>query len=159
MCVCACVCGYLIVLPSTLGRHRVSNHRQVDYLYNNLFMLMTKKTLKLRILGLLWCVFPSLSAGIPENHVITSSWVNNLSVYYYVASWWFVILLWVNSSPPCAAYKRQWNGRALVQIMAYGLFGAGLLSIGSKDKTFHSLKFIGKYQLRNGGHLVQGQIS
>ena len=31
---------------------------------------------------------------------------------------------WVNSSPPSAAYMRQWIGSALVQIMACRLFGA-----------------------------------
>ena len=31
---------------------------------------------------------------------------------------------WVNSSPPSAAYMRQWIGSALVQIMACHLFGA-----------------------------------
>ena len=34
----------------------------------------------------------------------------------------------VNSSPPCAAYMRQWVGSALVQIMACHLFGAKPLS-------------------------------
>ena len=29
----------------------------------------------------------------------------------------------VNSSPPCAAYKRQWTGSALVQVIVYHLFG------------------------------------
>ena len=32
--------------------------------------------------------------------------------------------IWINSSPPTAAYMRQWIGAALVQIMAYRLFGA-----------------------------------
>ena len=31
---------------------------------------------------------------------------------------------WVNSSPPSAAYTRQWIGSALVQTMACRLFGA-----------------------------------
>ena len=34
----------------------------------------------------------------------------------------------VNSSPPSAAYTRQWIGWALVQIMACRLFGAKPLS-------------------------------
>ena len=34
----------------------------------------------------------------------------------------------VNSSPRCDAYMRQWIGSALVQIMAYSLFGAKPLS-------------------------------
>ena len=37
-------------------------------------------------------------------------WCNNLNVF--------------NSSPPSAAYMPQWIGSALVQIMAYRLFGA-----------------------------------
>ena len=35
---------------------------------------------------------------------------------------------WVNSSPPSAAYMRQWIGAALVQIMVCHLFGAKPLS-------------------------------
>ena len=35
---------------------------------------------------------------------------------------------WVNTSPPSAAYMRQWIGLALVQIMAGCLFGVKLLS-------------------------------
>ena len=35
---------------------------------------------------------------------------------------------WLNSSPPSAAYMRQWIGSALVQIMACRLFGAKPLS-------------------------------
>ena len=34
----------------------------------------------------------------------------------------------INSSPPCAAYMRQWIGSASVQIMACRLFGAKPLS-------------------------------
>ena len=34
------------------------------------------------------------------------------------------ILEAVNSSPPSAAYMRQWTGSALVQVMACRLFGA-----------------------------------
>ena len=34
----------------------------------------------------------------------------------------------INSSPPSVAYKRQWIGSALVQIMACRLFGANPLS-------------------------------
>ena len=36
--------------------------------------------------------------------------------------------VFVNSSPPSAAQKRQWSGSALVQIMACRLFGATPLS-------------------------------
>ena len=34
----------------------------------------------------------------------------------------------INSSPPSVAYKRQWIGSALVQIMAFRLFGTKPLS-------------------------------
>ena len=84
---------------------------------------------------------------------------------------------WVNSSPPSAAYMRQWIGSALVQIMACRLFSAKPLSKPmlsycqldprkqtsvkslSKYKTFHSWKCIWKYPLWNGGHFVQGEMS
>ena len=69
---------------------------------------------------------------------------------------------------------RQGIGSALVQIMAYRLFGAKTLSkpiLGDcqldpydqtavefwlKYETFHSRKRIWKYRLWNGGHFVQG---
>ena len=37
-------------------------------------------------------------------------------------------LVVINSSPPSAAYMRQWNGSAFVQIMACRLIGAKPLS-------------------------------
>ena len=73
----------------------------------------------------------------------------------------------VNSSPPSAAYVRQWIESALVHIMACRLSGAKKLSskamLGycqfdpweqnsvkyqSKYKNFHSRKCFGKYRLR-----------
>ena len=53
----------------------------------------------------------------------------------------------VNSSPPSAAYMHQWIGSALVQIMAYHLFGAkplskpmlGYFQLDPKEQT--SVKF------------------
>ena len=83
----------------------------------------------------------------------------------------------VNSSPPSAAYARQWIGSALVKIMACRLFGAKPLSKSmldycqlepseqtsvkclSKYITFQSQKWIWKYCLRNGGNSVQGEMS
>ena len=44
--------------------------------------------------------------------------INRISVYHQ----------WVNSSPPSAAYMRQWIGSALVQIMAWRLIGIKPLS-------------------------------
>ena len=94
----------------------------------------------------------------------------------------FVIGIWkqerdpVNSSPPNAAYMRQWIGSALVQIMACRLFGAKPLSkptlgycqlnpkeqtsvkFSPKYKISHSRKCIWIYRLRNGGHLVQEEM-
>ena len=78
-----------------------------------------------------------------------------------------------NSSPPSAAYMCQGIRSALVQIMAWRLFGAKPSSkpmLGycqsdpleqtsvkywSKFKTFHSRKCIWKYRLWNGGHFVK----
>ena len=79
----------------------------------------------------------------------------------------------INSSPPSAAYMRQWTRSALAQIMArrQAIIWtiAGLLSIGPlgtnfseiliKIQNFHSRKCIWKYRLRNGGHFVQGEMS
>ena len=84
---------------------------------------------------------------------------------------------WVNSSPPSAAYMRQWIRSALVQIMACRLFGTkplfkpvlGYYQFDPKEKTsvkfeskyntFHSQKGIWKWRLWNGGHYVLGKIS
>ena len=83
-------------------------------------------------------------------------------------------MIYQNSSPPSAAYRRQWIRSALVLIMACRLFGnrtiiwtnAVLLSIGPLGtnfseiliniQNFHSRKFIWKYRLRKDGHFVQG---
>ena len=83
----------------------------------------------------------------------------------------------INSSPPSAAYMRQWTGSALVQIMACRLIGAKPLSepmltycqldlweqtsvkFKSKYKTFHSWNFKWKCRLRSGDHFVQGEMS
>ena len=72
---------------------------------------------------------------------------------------------------------RLWTGSALVQIMACRLFGAKPLSkpmlrycqldtkeqssvkFQSKCQVFHSWKCIWKYRLRNGSHLIQGEMS
>ena len=77
--------------------------------------------------------------------------------------------LWINTSPPNAAYMRQWIESALVQIMACRLFGTKPLSksIGPsgtnlsefvllKYKNFHIRKCISTYRLRTGCHFVQG---
>ena len=82
--------------------------------------------------------------------------------------------MYFNSSTPSVAYKHQWIGSALVQIMACRLLGAKPLSkpmvtycqldlreqtsvkFESKYKTFHSRKCIWKCCRWNGGHFVQG---
>ena len=71
----------------------------------------------------------------------------------------------INSSPPSVAYKRQWTGSALVQIMACRLFGAkplskpmlGYCQLDRQEQTsvklesefyhFHSTKCIWKCRL------------
>ena len=79
----------------------------------------------------------------------------------------------IKSSPPTAAYMRQWIGSALVQIMACRLFGAKPLSKpmlffvnwtlrnklqwNSNQNT--KRKCIWRHRLRNGGHYVPGEIS
>ena len=56
-------------------------------------------------------------------HVCTCVWVGIYWVRHILA-----LLLcdagWVNSSPPSAAYMRQWTGSALVRVIACRLFGA-----------------------------------
>ena len=79
----------------------------------------------------------------------------------------------VSSSPPWAAYMRQWIELALVQIMACRLFSTEPLSklmrgysqldpyehtsmnYQSKFKTFYSRKCTWKYCLRNGNTFFQ----
>ena len=80
----------------------------------------------------------------------------------------------INSSPPNATYMCRWNGSALVQVMAYCLFGTKPLpeimltycqleeqtsvKFESKYKTFHWRKCIWKC-LRNSSNFVQGEMS
>ena len=106
--------------------------------------------------------------------VITFNVSINLEVYRldHHRSRWYAITF--NSSPPSAAYIRQWIWSALVQIMACRIIGAKPLSkskLGycqldhyeqtsvkfySKYKMFHSRKCVWKYRLQNGYHFVQG---
>ena len=84
----------------------------------------------------------------------------------------------VNSSPPSAAYMRQWIGSALVQIMACRLFGAKPLpelmlvycqldsweQISVKFESDSIILFIQENAFemvvcQNGGHFVQGEMS
>ena len=83
------------------------------------------------------------------------------------------IAMLINSSPPSAAYMRQWIGSALAQRIACRLIGVKPLSkpmldyyqldpneensvnFYLKDKVFHSWKYIWKGRLRNGSHFVQ----
>ena len=78
----------------------------------------------------------------------------------------------INTSPPSAIYMCQWMTPTLVQIMACCLFSAKPLSKPRLDpqeqslwnydkdkKTFHSLKYVWKYRMRNGGHFVQGSMA
>ena len=82
----------------------------------------------------------------------------------------------VNSSPPSATYMRRWIGSALVQVMAWRLFGAKPLpelmlpycqldpweqlqwNSNRNMKKNHSSKCVWMCRLRNGGHFVQGEI-
>ena len=97
-------------------------------------------------------------------------------VIIVMAKWDFT-RAYFNSSPPGAAYMRQWTGSALVQIMACRLVGAKPLpgpmleycqldpceqtsvNFESKYKTFHSCKSIWQYRLRNGDYFVQRKVS
>ena len=81
----------------------------------------------------------------------------------------------LKSSPPCAAYLRQWTRSSLIGVMACCLLGANPLpapmlpysqlhhwertsvKFELNYKTFHSWKCIWKHRLRNGDHFVQGR--
>ena len=87
----------------------------------------------------------------------------------------------INSSPPSAAYMRQWIGSALVQIMAWRLFGAKPLSkpmlgyyevviISLRNKLqwnfkqnaklfIHYIAAANIVKMRDGGHFAQGEMS
>ena len=87
---------------------------------------------------------------------------------------WYIL----NSSPPCAAYIRQWTRRALAQAMACRRFGAKPLpepmliycqldgtlvstlqwELNQNTKLFIHKKCFWKCLPRNGGHFVQGEM-
>ena len=46
--------GTFFITLTSHGCHGISNHCQLDFLFNSLFKLTTNKTLKLCIIGLLW---------------------------------------------------------------------------------------------------------
>ena len=87
---------------------------------------------------------------------------------------WQSIKLTINSSPPSAAYMRQWAGSALVQVMACRVLDAKplpepmltycqldswqhiLVKFESEFYHFHSRKNAIENVCQTGGHLVQG---
>ena len=88
----------------------------------------------------------------------------------------YLLISDIDSSPFSATYMRQWIESALVQIMACRLFGAKPFSkpmLGYyrlwhvrtkfsetliKMQRYDSRKFIWKYRLRSGSHLVLGEM-
>ena len=82
----------------------------------------------------------------------------------------------VNSCSPSAAYMSRWTGLALVQVMACRLFGAkplpepmlsychmdplvtNLCEIRIKIQNLSFTKCTSKCRLRNGRHIVQGEM-
>ena len=67
-------------------------------------------------------------------HLMTSSWLVGFELGHLCACSChstsrcnYINWLSVNSSPPSAAYMRQWTGSALVQVMACRLVGTTLL--------------------------------
>ena len=98
------------------------------------------------------------------------------SCWYSEVSRWFSQFLGngipvnkVNSSPSSAAYIRRWTRSALVQVMAWRLFGTKLLpycQFGSREQISVKFEFeFYHFHLKNafeivvcqdGGHFVQG---
>ena len=104
--------------------------------------------------------------------LFNASWVQKVLSWYTGYCWSGALihsthnadLHVINSSPPNAAYIRQWMGQSLVQIMACRLFGLKPLSepvnwtFGDKpqlhfwlNKNILFKKMHLKYRLRNGG--------
>ena len=98
-------------MPSLQWRHKgcdnISNHQHYDCLLNRLFRRRSKKTSKLRVTGLYagnspgTGEFPAQMASNAENasiwsrhHVISSWWVNVLTVCRTSASCQYLKLLW-----------------------------------------------------------------
>ena len=81
-------------------RHNVSNHRRLDRLFNNLFMLPTKGLSRLCITGPLWRItggFPSKSSGNTES-LSMSSWPSM-----------FITMIFVRWEHPCViVLPRAW---------------------------------------------------
>ena len=102
------------------------------------------------------CLLFKMESTLESSHICTLrfvqlTWLNlnkqtrlrafSINLHQYIGIWFFhpwilITSKWfsgnshlaVISSPPSAAYMRQWTGSAFVQIMAYRLFGAKPLS-------------------------------
>ena len=100
---------------------------------------------------------------------------NNFTGYHIYIKYESTFLKNFNSPLPGAAYMCQWNGPALVQIMACRLFGAKplpepMLTYYQLDpKEQISVKFESRYKKivqktpwnyrrRNGGHFLQAEM-
>ena len=74
--------------------------------------------------NILHCIIITMTKSIT---VVCTSMENNCVIVIIITST-ISTPVQINSSPPSAAYMRQWIGSALVQIMACRLFGAKTLS-------------------------------
>ena len=92
-------------------RHGVSNHRQLDYMFNSLFRLTSTKTPKLRISDPFWCKSggnPPITAGFPSRK---ASHHDVIKWKHFPRYWPFV--LGIHRSPVNSPLKGQWR-RALM---------------------------------------------
>ena len=95
------------------------------------FLFEFHLSLFLRV-NLQWASIGGLGNGLASNRRQVITWTNTNPV---------------NSSPPGAAYMRQWTGSSLVQVMAWGSvrrqaitwINAGLLSIGLLGTNFSEI--------------------
>ena len=96
------------------------------------------------------------------------------TVCLQIFSEFIVLLFWINSFSPSAVNVCQWYGSALVQVIAYRLFGAkplpeSMLLYFQLDKfqwnsNWHSIIFIQENAFeivvcQNGSHFVQREMS
>ena len=114
--------------------HGVWNHRHLHGLLTYLFRRTSKKITKLHITDLCGGN-PPVTGGFPSQGTSSADFFSfdDVIMYWHTVLLYFV-LLWlylkflIKSSPPNAAYMRQWIGTALVQIMGCRQFGTNPLS-------------------------------
>ena len=78
--------------------------------------------------GSIWQAITGSENGLAPNKRQAIIWTSNGLVDWCIYALASIDVL-INSSPPSAAYMRQWTGSAFIHVMAWHMFGAKPLPV------------------------------